>query len=115
MTELEVTRDERTLATEGASYKWGFTFLTFGVMLDCTYRGLVKVGRLPDWIGLTSSNWDLLGLVFVACLISVAYQAAHGVFWQQIKLRRLLPVLAIVFAAQAIGSWLVIQWMAKAH
>ena len=60
-------RDERTVAVENASYKWACTFLTFALLIDVIYRGLVR----------DEAAWDLLALVVVGGAVSAVYQARH--------------------------------------
>jgi len=60
-------RDERTVAVENASYKWACTFLTFALLIDVIYRGLVR----------DEAAWDLFALVIVGGAVSAVYQARH--------------------------------------
>ncbi len=64
-----VYKDERTTAVENASYRWGFIVLSYGILLDITYRGFI----------LKESGWDLMGLVILAGLITTGYQAAKKI------------------------------------
>ena len=49
----EVLRDERTVAVEEASYRVAYMFLSFALLLDVMYRGMVR----------GEAAWDLIGLV----------------------------------------------------
>ena len=69
MTGGDVVRDERTLTVENASYRWGYLFLAFGVLLIVAYRGLVQ----------EEASWDLLALVIVSGLVTTVYQGSHRV------------------------------------
>lgn len=90
MTGPSIIRDERTVAIENASYRWGYAFLTYGLLL-------VVIGRA---IAYRESNWDLMALVIAGGLLTSLYQAV----------RRALPrrwartVLAAMFAAAAIAA-----------
>jgi len=50
-----VTRDERTVAVENVSSRWGLTFLLFALLVDVAYRGVVY----------NEAAWDLMALVIV--------------------------------------------------
>lgn len=69
----KVLRDERTLAIENASYRWGYTVLAYGVLLSAGYRGLVR----------GEAGWDLLGLVIASGLVTAGYQGRRGVLTRQ--------------------------------
>lgn len=60
-----VLRDERTVAVENASYKWACNFITFALLIDVAYRGLVR----------NEAAWDLMALACVPGIISTIYQA----------------------------------------
>jgi len=83
----DVMKDERTIMVENASYRWGYTILVFGVLLDGVIRGMVKRGAIPDPLSIFASNWDLLGLVFVSSAAATVYQMVHGTLGH-IRLRR---------------------------
>jgi hypothetical protein len=59
-----IDRDERTIAVENASYKWGYLVLMFGLLTIVAYRALAR----------DESSWDLLALVGLAGLVTAAYQ-----------------------------------------
>ena len=69
MTVDEVVRDERTLSVENASYRWGYLFLAYGVLLIAAYRGLVQ----------RVASWELLALVIVSGLVTTLYQGRYRV------------------------------------
>lgn len=60
-----VVRDERSVAVENASYKWSCIFLTYALLLDGMYRGLVR----------QEAAWDLMAMVILSGGISTIYQA----------------------------------------
>lgn len=69
MTRDDTVRDERTLFVENASYRWGYLFLAFGILLVAAYQGLVK----------QQASWDLLALVIVSGAVTTLYQSRHRV------------------------------------
>jgi len=69
MTGDDVVRDERTLSVENASYRWGYLFLAYGVLLIAAYRGLVQ----------RVASWELLALVIVSGLVTTLYQGRYRV------------------------------------
>ena len=60
-----VERDERTVAVEHASYRWAYIVLTYALLVDVMYRGLVR----------HEAAWDLLALVIVGGAVCTVYQA----------------------------------------
>ncbi len=64
MSEGTVYKDERTTTVENASYRWAVTVLSYGLLLDATYRSWIR----------HEAAWDLLGLVILAGLVSFFYQ-----------------------------------------
>ena len=69
MTGHDAVRDERTLTVENASYRWGYLFLAFGILLIVAYRGLVQ----------QVASWDLLALVIVSGIVTSVYQGRYRV------------------------------------
>ena len=55
-TDHSVMRDERTVAVENASFRWGFNFVLFALLADVMYRGLFR----------NEAAWDLMGLVIIS-------------------------------------------------
>lgn len=89
MSHPEVLRDERTVATENASYRWAYLFLAFGLLASTAWRAFVR----------DEAAWDLLVLVVVSGVVTAAYQGARGVLTQ----RWLLVQVAAAGAAVAIA------------
>ena len=69
-TQHNVQRDERTLAVENASYGWAYALLTYALLIDVAYRGLIR----------NEAAWDLMAFVIVASGFCTAYQARQKVF-----------------------------------
>ena len=88
MSAASITRDERTVAVENASYRWGYLLLAFGLLISTAYRSFVR----------DESSWDLLGLVILSGVITTALQ------WRQ----RTLSRRSALFAAIALGAALVV-------
>ena len=68
-TNQNVARDERTVAIENASYRWTCILLSFALLVDVGYRGLVR----------QEAAWDLMALVIVSGAVSTVYQARQKV------------------------------------
>ena len=79
MTTTSITHDERTVAVENASYRWGYLLLAFGLLLSTAYRSFVRA----------ESSWDLLALVVLSGVVTTAFQ------WR----RRTLSRRSALFAA----------------
>ena len=87
-------RDERAIAVENASFRGGFTFLLFALLVDVMYRGLFR----------NEAAWDLLGLVFVSSGFSTVYQARHRIWgrdwlWWMTRVAFVTAVVSFVVAA----------------
>jgi hypothetical protein len=64
-----VQKDERTISVENASYRWAYLILSFGILFDVAYRGLVR----------NEAGWDLMALVILAGLASTVYQGSQRI------------------------------------
>ena len=64
MSATSIGRDERTIAVEHASYRWGYLFLAFGLLVVTAYRAF-STG---------DSSWELLGLVVLSGLVTTTFQ-----------------------------------------
>ena len=94
-----VARDERTVAVENASYRWGYILLTYALLVDVAYRGLVR----------QEAAWDLMALVIVSGGVCTAYQTrqrilAHGWVMKAVLVACVGGAIAAVIAA-------ILQWM----
>jgi hypothetical protein len=72
-TTSSVKRDERTVAVENTSYKWAYILITYALLIDVIYRGIVH----------KEAAWDLLALVIAGGAVCTVFQArqkilAHG-------------------------------------
>ena len=88
-----VERDERTVAVENASYRWAYGVLTYALLVDVMYRGLVR----------HEAAWDLMALVIVGGVACSAYQArqkrlAHGWVMKVVLVACIAGVIAVVLA-----------------
>ena len=59
--------DERAVAAENASYRWAYTFISFGLLAVVVYRSFVR----------QEAPWDLLLLVVLAGGAGTALQASQ--------------------------------------
>ena len=64
MSAATISRDERTVAIEHASYRWGYLLLAFGLLASTIFRAFAR----------HESSWDLLGLVVLSGLVTTAFQ-----------------------------------------
>lgn len=64
MTYQSVDRDERTTAVENASYRWGYLFVSFAVLLSVAYRAFA----------LKQTSWDLFAIVILGGVVTAVYQ-----------------------------------------
>jgi hypothetical protein len=87
-----VTRDERTLAVENASYRIAYYVLSFGLLVIVAYRSFL----------FQQASWDLLVLVLASGVIASAHQGANQVLnrrWGLVALATFVigALLAVVF------------------
>jgi hypothetical protein len=90
MTSQPITRDERTVATENASYRWAYLILSFGLLVSTAYRAFA----------LHESTWDLLALVILGGAVATFYQGKGRVLsrrWAVVS--GVAALLALIFAA----------------
>jgi hypothetical protein len=66
---MTISRDERTIAVENASYRIGYQVMSFGLLVLIAYRSFVR----------NQSSWDLLALVIAAGIVPAVYQGANRV------------------------------------
>lgn len=64
MTSKIVKKDERTTFIENISYKFGYIFITFALLLDTAYRSF-KFNEAP---------WDMLAIIIISGVIMSIYQ-----------------------------------------
>jgi hypothetical protein len=91
-------RDERTVAVENASYRWGFNLLAFGSLAIVAYRGFLFQENL----------WDLLVLVIAASGLSTLYQARAKLFT-----RRTFVWMAVIGACSAVLAVFIVLLAAR--
>ncbi|MDX9974992.1 MAG: hypothetical protein RBU21_18540 [FCB group bacterium] len=89
-----VVRDERTVAVESAGLGMAYNVLSFALLIDVIYRGLV----------LNEAAWDLLALGGLSGFIVILYQARqkalpHGGGRKYVLVAGLWALLAAVVAA----------------
>ena len=77
--------DEREIVIDRAADRLAYIVLAFGLLLDVAYRSLARA----------DASWDLLGLVVLSGLVSLAYRLRFGV--------RARPVLTVMVVAAVVG------------
>lgn len=88
-----IERDERSVAVEDASYRVGYLFTVFALLLAVMYR---------SWFT-GDPAWDLLAIVIVSGGITTAYQLRHQIVSSSSARRALLTAVgAAVLAAVAL-------------
>ena len=66
----KTTKDERATFVENVSSRFGYNLITFTLLFDIIYRGLV----------LNEAAWDLLGIILFSGLVMTFYQYKHKIF-----------------------------------
>lgn len=82
MTNKMVEKDERTTFIENASYKFGYNFIAFALLLDVIYRG-IRFNEAP---------WDLLVITIISGFVMTIYQ-----YKQKILGKTWLKTIALTF------------------
>jgi hypothetical protein len=84
-----IMRDERTVATENASYRWAYLVLSFGLLVSTAYRAFAR----------HESSWDLLALVILGGAVATFYQGKRRVLSRRWAVASAAAaLLALVFA-----------------
>lgn len=84
-----VAKDERTTFIENVSYKFGYNFIAFALLLDVVYRGL-RFNEAP---------WDLLVIIITSGLVMTVYQYKQKILQKTwIKTVALTFVITLIFA-----------------
>ena len=89
MTSISVQRDERTVAVENASYRWGYLVMTFGILVLVGVRSYAR----------GEANWDLMVLVVLGGLVPGAYQAANRILTPRWALSLVVSLVAAALVA----------------
>lgn len=84
MSNEHVTRDERSIAVENASYRISFIVLTYGVLIVGAVRGFA----------FGQACWDLLALVVVSSSAATLYQVRHRTLLRGTKAAMLTMLVA---------------------
>lgn len=85
-----VTRDERTIAVENASYRGAYCLLTYALLLDVMCRALFR----------HEAAWDLMAFVVAGGVVATVYQARQKTLAQGWVMKVvLIGCAAAVFAA----------------
>lgn len=92
-THKSVERDERTVAVENASYKWACISITFALLIDVIYRGVVR----------NEAAWDLMALAIVPSLACTMYQARQKILGPRVR-KVLLIGSVVAFVVSAVTA-----------
>jgi hypothetical protein len=92
-------RDERTVAVENASYRWGFIVLVYALLIDVVYRAGVR----------HEAPWDLMAFVVVSGGLCSAYQAREKALGHRWGLKAAL-VACMAGVLAAIIAWSFCSW-----
>lgn len=92
--------DERAVAVTNASCRWALNVLGVGLYLDFFYR---------DWV-YNENAWDLMVLLTLAGMVSLAYQFHHRIFHRQ-WLKRMGLLIGLVISIQILVAGLMIWYM----
>lgn len=93
--DVEVLRDERTIAVEHAGFRLAYLLLSYGLLAAVAYRGFVR----------HEQAWDLLALVVAGGVVSAGYQAANRTLnrrWAMITAATFVVAAVIAAAAAAV-------------
>jgi hypothetical protein len=96
MNNESITRDERTIAVENASYRTAYLITVYGLLLDVIYRA----GALRQIC------WDLLALVVAGGVAATVYQAAHRIFCRRWMWTVMAGAIGGVIVASAVALYL---------
>ncbi|GAA0719747.1 hypothetical protein GCM10008905_08180 [Clostridium malenominatum] len=86
-----VEKDERSTFIENISYKFGYNFIAFTLLLDVVYRG----------VRFNEAAWDLLIIVIISGFAMTVYQ-----YKQKILGRTWIKTVALTFAITFIFAFL---------
>ena len=89
MSTPSVERDERTVAVENASYRWGSLFMSFGVLALVAYRSFAR----------NETNWDLIALVILGGLVPNLYQVFNRVLTPRWARTQIVALIAAAIVA----------------
>ncbi|WP_315115309.1 hypothetical protein [uncultured Clostridium sp.] len=84
-----VEKDERTTFIENASYKFGYNFIAFALLLNVVYRG-IRFNEAP---------FDLLMIVIISGFIMTVYQYKQKILGKTwINTLALTSIVTFIFA-----------------
>jgi len=91
-----VQKDERTTFIENISYKYGYTFIAFALLLDVMYRSL-KLDEAP---------WDLLGIIIISGLVMSIYQYQQRILGRR-WIRTMILTVVIAFICALVSIFII--------
>ena len=95
MTAPTVERDERTIAVEGAGYRWSYLILSFGLLVVIMIRSFAH----------HEASWDLFGLLLLGGAVNTGYRGLHRVLYRRWAVMVAVTVLAAALVAVAIAAF----------
>lgn len=81
-----VEKDERTTFIENISYKFGYLFITFALLLDVAYRSLKH----------NQASWDLLAIIIISGVVMSIYQYRQKILGKTL-MRTFIYTFAVAF------------------
>jgi hypothetical protein len=87
-------RDERAVAVENESYRFGYLFTVYSLLIAVMYRSWAKA----------DPAWDLLAIVILSGAVTTAYQLRHRILGP----RSVRAVLVAVIGAAIVAAALVL-------
>ncbi|MCA9230246.1 MAG: hypothetical protein KDA57_06320 [Planctomycetales bacterium] len=93
-----VRADERSAAVAYKANTWGLNCVTFALLLDVVCRG---------WF-LNEAAWDLLAIILVGGVISMAYMAKHQVLGQVFGWKPAIISVVVAAVVAAVSSLIAI-------
>ena len=85
----KVERDERAVAVENESYRFGYLFTVFSLLLAVMYRSWAR----------NDSAWDLLAIVIISGAVTTAYQLRQRVLGPRSARSAVLAVIGAAIVA----------------
>ncbi|HEU4787449.1 MAG TPA: hypothetical protein VFS57_08580 [Gemmatimonadaceae bacterium] len=97
MTKHTVERDERTVAVENASYRLGYRFVSFAVLMSVAYRSFF----------LKQTSWDLFAIIILGGVVTTVYQRNQRIL--TMRWARLTVFSVALAMAVAAVLWLAVR------
>ncbi len=86
-----VEKDERTMYIENSSYKYGYLFTAFALLINIAYRSF----------NFNEAPWDLFGIIIISGFVMSIYQYKHNIL-EKTWIKMFILTLIIAFVASII-------------